>query len=737
MHRPNVAARAAAWSVRHRRLAILGWLSLVVAAFAMAGALGQDTLERSDAGNGDSQRADRAIDRAGFPDRVDEQVLVQARGSAGTTDPAFTSGVRDVVARLRRTPHVEDVRSPLAAANRGQVSDDGRSALVTFKLRGTDDQLGDRVDRTLAVTAAAQRAHPPLRIEQFGDGSADQALSEALTKDFHRAESLSLPITLAILVVAFGSLVAAGIPLLLGVSSVVIALGVIAPLSRLVPVEESISSVILLIGLAVGVDYSMFYLRRRLEERDAGRSPADALAVAAATSGRAVVVSGLTVMVAMAGMLLAGNAVFTSFGIGTMIVVAVAVLGSVTVLPATLSKLGDRVEAGRVPVISKRRHRSHESRAWGVVLDHTLRRPLLSLLLGAGLLLFLAAPALHLETVNTGVQGLPRDLPVMKTYARIQAAFPGGPLPAFVTVQAPDVTSPEVDGAIERLRVDAVATGLMSDPTLVTVNPRRDLAIVSIPLKGSGTDTTSNRALDALRDRVIPDTLGSVPGVRAHTTGLTAGSRDFNDTMQSHLPLVFGFVLSLAFLLLLVTFRSIVVPIKAIALNLLSVAAAYGVLTWVFQDGHLEGLLGFEAIGGITAWLPLFLFVILFGLSMDYHVFILSRIREAYDRGLGTEAAVEHGIRTTAGVVTSAATVMVAVFSVFAILPLIDMKEMGVGLAAAVLIDATIVRAVLLPATMKLLGDWNWYLPRWLEWLPRLEHEPAAPAPEVPAPAAA
>ncbi len=729
MHRPNIAARAAAWSAAHSRLAILGWVALVVFAFVLAGAVGQNSLDPSQAGNGDSQRADLAIDRAGFPERVDEQVLVQARGSMRATDAAFAAGVRDVVARLERTRYVQDVRSPLDARNANQMSRDGRSALVTFKLLGKNDTAKDRVQRSLDATAAAQRAHPDLRIEQFGDASSNKALSAAFAKDFHRAEFLSLPVTLAILVVAFGSLVAAGIPLLLGLSSVFIALGIIAPLSQIWPVEESISSVILLIGLAVGVDYSMFYLRRRMEERDAGRPPAEALAVAAATSGRAVLVSGITVMIAMAGMLLAGNAVFTSFGIGTMIVVAVAVAGSMTVLPATLSKLGDRVEKGRVPVIAKHRHRSHENRAWSFVLDHTLRRPVLSLALGAGLLLLLASPALHLETVNTGVQGLPRDLPIMKTYDRIQTAFPGGPLPAFVTVQARDVTSPSVDGAIERLRIDAVTTGLMSDPTQVTVNPRRDLAIVSIPLKGTGTNSTSNRALSVLRDQIIPDTLGAIPGVRAHTTGLTAGSRDFNDTMEAHLPLVIGFVLSLAFLLLLVTFRSIVVPIKAIVLNLLSVAAAYGVLTWVFQEGHLQGLLGFTAIGGITAWLPLFLFVILFGLSMDYHVFILSRIREAVDRGERTDQAVLHGIKSTAGIVTSAAVVMIAVFSIFGTLGALDFKMMGVGLAVAVLIDATVVRAVLLPSAMKLLGEWNWYLPRWLQWLPELRLEAPPPAP--------
>jgi uncharacterized membrane protein YdfJ with MMPL/SSD domain len=730
MHRPNIAARAAAWSAAHTRLAILGWVGLVFLAFLLAGSVGENTLRQSQVGNGDSHRADQAIDRAGFPDRSDEQVLVQARGGMNASDPAFTAGVRDVVARLGRTPYVQDVRSPLDARNDNQVSRDGRSVVVTFKLLGKEDTAKDRVRGSLDATAAAQRAHPDLRIEQFGDASSNKALSEAFGRDFHHAEFLSLPITLAILVVAFGSLVAAGIPLLLGLSSVFIALGIIAPLSQIWPVEESISSVILLIGLAVGVDYSMFYLRRRLEERDAGRPPAEALAVAAATSGRAVLVSGLTVMIAMAGMLLAGNAVFTSFGIGTMIVVAVAVAGSITVLPATLARLGDRVEKGRVPIIAAHRHRSHENRAWSFVLDHTLRRPVLSLVVGAGFLLVLASPALHLQTVNTGLQGLPRDLPIMKTYFRIQAAFPGGPLPAFVTVQARDVTSPSVDGAIERLRVDAVTTGLMSDPTQVTVNPRKDLAIVSIPLKGSGTDATSDRALTVLRDQIIPDTVGAIPGVRAHTTGLTAGSRDFNDTMKRHLPLVFGFVLSLAFVLLLVTFRSIVVPLKAIALNLLSVAAAYGILTWVFQEGHLQDLIGFRSVGGITAWLPLFLFVILFGLSMDYHVFILSRIREAVDRGERTEQAVLHGIKSTAGIVTSAAVVMIAVFSIFGTLGALDFKMMGLGLAVAVLVDATVVRAVLLPSAMKLLGEWNWYLPRWLQWLPAVHLESPPPEPE-------
>jgi RND superfamily putative drug exporter len=324
-----------------------------------------------------------------------------------------------------------------------------------------------------------------------------------------------------------------------------------------------------------------------------------------------------------------------------------------------------------------------------------------------------------MKTLNPGAAGLPHDMPIMQTYERIQSAFPGGPLPAIAVVQAKDVTSPEVTKGIEELKATA------SGPTDVTISPDKSVALVSIPLPGNGTDERSDTALVKLRDTTIPQTIGRVPGTETNVTGMTAGSKDFNDKMNSRLPVVFAFVLGLAFLLLLVTFRSIVVPLKAIVLNLLSVGAAYGVLTFVFQDGHFEGLLNFQSVGGITSWLPLFLFVILFGLSMDYHVFIISRIREAVDGGMKTDDAVAHGIKATAGVVTSAAVVMVAVFAIFASLSMIEFKQMGVGLAVAILLDATLVRAVLLPATMKLLGERNWYLPRQLRWLPKWEHETA------------
>ena len=724
MYRSNIASRAARWSARHRRAAILGWIAFVVLSLAVGSAIGTQNIADEDAGNGDSRTAERILADAGFPDDASEQAFIQARGDLRAGDPEFQAAIRDVESRLAHVPHVAELESPLAAGNADQISADRSSALITFEIRGDDEQALERVDAAEAAVAEAQDANPELRIEQFGDASLEKAASASLDEDFQRAEFLSLPITLLILVVAFGALVAAGVPLLLGITAVMATLGLLGPVSQLFPVDEAVSSVILLVGLAVGVDYSLFYLRRERAERRRGHSNERALEIAAATSGRAVLVSGLTVMIAMAGMFLTGNATFMSFAVGTIMVVAVAMLGSLTVLPAVLSKLGDRVEKGRIPFLHRLRRNDGESRVWNAILDRVLRRPLVSAVAAAGLLVALAIPALHMETKVPGSDGLPQDLPIMQTYDRIQAEFPGSPLPAVVVVESDDATGPQVAAAVRELRSQAIDTGLMNDPVNVTYNDRGDVGVVTIPMVGSGTDDRSIEALTTLREDLIPGTLGQVGGVDAYVTGATAGSEDFNEQMSSTAPIVFAFVLGLAFVLLMATFRSIVIALKAIVLNLLSVGAAYGVLVWVFQDGNLESLLGFESNGGIVSWLPLFLFVLLFGLSMDYHVFILSRIREAFDGGMSTGDAVTHGIKSTAGVVTSAAVVMIAVFSVFATLGALDFKQMGVGLAVAVLIDATIVRAVLLPATMKLLGDANWYLPSWLGWLPRVSNEP-------------
>ena len=719
----NLAARAGRWSAQHRRAAIFGWLAFVIAAVVLGSAVGTKHIPQSNDGTGESGRAQQILHDK-FPQPAGEQVLVQSP-TLTVTDPAFRAGIRDVVGRLSGLSTVEHVRSPLAPGNGGEVSRDRHSALVSFDITGSVDNADNRVGASLAATAAAQRAHPALLIQQAGDASATKALNKSFSDDFAKARTLSLPLTLIILVFAFGALVAAGIPVLLAITGVGATLGLVAVLSQFAAVDPSVSEVVLLIGMAVGVDYSLFYMRREREERAAGRDEQSALLAAAATSGRSVLISGLTVIAAMAGMYLAGDKVFASMATGTILVVAVSVIGSLTVLPALLSKLGDRVMKVRVPVVARRREQSSEPKVWSAIVDRVLRRPVVSVALAGGLVLALVVPAFGLHTSVPGLQGLPSGLPIVKTLNRMQAAFPGGAEPAQVVIQAKDVTSPLLTGAITRMERASLQTGLIHQPFTVVVNPAHDVAVVSMGLSGKGTDATSYRALDTLRGEVIPSTLGQLQGVKALVGGATAGSKDFNDSMKAHLPLVFAFVLTMAFLLLLLTFRSIVIPITAIVLNLLSVGAAYGVLVLVFQHTWAQGVLGFKSTGAITSWLPLFLFVVLFGLSMDYHVFILSRIREAHDRGRRTHDAIAHGIKSTAGPVTSAAVVMVAVFSVFGSLGALEFKQLGVGLAAAILIDATIIRAVLLPATMKLLGEANWYLPKRLSWLPRIAHEPA------------
>jgi uncharacterized membrane protein YdfJ with MMPL/SSD domain len=726
----NVAARAAGWSARHRRRAILGWLALVLVAYGLGTVAGTVLMTSTDLGVGDSGQALR-IEAAEFPNRqAGEEVLIQSR-QGHLTRRELRTAVGDLRTRFARIPVVTNVNSPLTPGNEGLLAKDGRSALLTFSITGSPDTAKDRVGPALAATAAVQRSHPELFVGEVGDGSANKAILTLVDHDFRKAEVTSLPVTLIILVFAFGALVAAGIPLLLGLTAVAAALGMTALLSHLLHVDSSINSVVLLIGLAVGVDYSLFYLRRDREERARGNSPDEALRRAAATSGRAVLVSGLTVAAAMSGMFLMGSRVFQSFGMGTVPVVLIALVGSLSVLPAILSWLGDRVDRGRLPYLHRAVGSGKSARFWPAVVGTVLRRPVLWGGLAAVLLVALAVPALRLHTADSGMQSLPRNLAVVRVYDRATQAFPGQPIAAEVIVSASNVTAPRIQAQIRAFERKALASRVLGPPFRTDVSASRHAERITVSLAGTGTDRASMHALAVLRRQVIPATVGGVPGVGVHTAGMTAASADFNAVMKARAPYVFAFVFGLAFLLLLLTFRSLVIPIKAIVLNSLSVAAAYGVLVLIFQDGRLQSLLGFHSFGGITSWVPLFLFVILFGLSMDYHVLILSRVREAYDSGLSTSDAVAQGVEATAGVVTSAAAVMVAAFAIFATLGLVEFKIMGVGLGVAVLLDATVVRAVLLPAAMKLLGDWNWWLPRWLEWLPRvggpLALEPSRP----------
>jgi uncharacterized membrane protein YdfJ with MMPL/SSD domain len=732
----NIAARMGRWSARHRKIAIFGWLAFVAVAFVVGTFfVGTKNIDPEQSGPGESGRMSKILDDS-FKQNDAETVLVQSK-SMTTDDPQFAAAVKEAVRTVSTSKDVGDVRSPFDPENSGQISRDGHSALVQFEIMTPELTVAqEKVKPIVADIEKIQQAHPELYVGVVGGATLENGLTPVFKEDLKKAGLFSVPVTLVILVLAFGALVAAGIPLLLALTAVVATMGLLALPSQLMPVDSEIAAVILLIGLAVGVDYSLFYVKREREERAAGRSEAAALEAAAATSGRSVLVSGLTVMVAMAGMFFTGDPTFSSFAVGTIMVVGIAVLGSLTVLPALLSKLGDKVDRAHVPFVGRFRPKDGEGRIWGAILDRVLKRPILSAAVSGGALLALAAPALHLHTSTPGPETYPTNIPVMKTFNRVQDAFPGEQLGATVVVKAADVGTPQVQEAIGQLKWRALASEQMHEPMNVDVSKDGTVAVVTIPIDGEGTDEVSNAALATLRNDIVPATVGALPGAEAGVTGGTAESVDWNNQMKSAAPYVFAFVLAFAFILLLAAFRSIVIAVKAIVLNLLSVAAAYGVLVLVFQHGWGKGLLGFEYTGGVVAFLPIFLFVILFGLSMDYHVFILSRVREAYDGGMTTEEAVAHGIKTTAGVVTSAAIVMVAVFSIFGTLSLLFLKQFGVGLAAAVLIDATIVRAVLLPATMKLLGDWNWYLPKWLEWLPHLERSerPDEAPDEVPAP---
>ena len=718
----NIAARMGRWSASHWKTAVFGWLAFVVAAFYIGNVVGTKNIKSEDTGTGQSHRADQIL-QDGFPksDALTELVLIQS-SSKTVRDPEFRATVNDVIAAVKDNPALKNIKSPYASANRDQVSNDGRTAMVTWEMKGQYDDAKPKIDAIEAAVNKVAEAHPAFYVGEAGSVSSEKALDKMFNDQLKQAGERSIPITIIVLLLVFGALVAVGVPLLLALSGVIATVGLVALPSQLVPMDSNVSAVILLIGLAVGVDYSLFYLKREREERAAGKGSRAAIEAAAATSGRSVLISGITVMIAMAGMMFAGDKSYLGFGIATMMVVGIAMLGSLTVLPALLSKLGDRVEKGKIPFLHRLRREGGENRFWKKILTPAMRRPGIAAAVAGGALLVLTLPVLHIHTAQSGMDALPSGAPTVETIKKIGDAFGHGETSMSEVAIKANIDSPATQQALAALKTKVEAAHLNTGSIDVTVNPSHTVARVDIPLVGKGTDSTSTAALATLRNDILPATVGKVDGAEFAVTGLTAQSVDGNALLKAKAPIVFGFVLVFAFGLLLVTFRSIVIAAKAVLLNLLSVGAAYGLLIVIFQWGWGESLLGFQGNGGIASWLPIFMFVILFGLSMDYHVFIVSRIREAYDRGMNTAEAVEHGIVTTAGVVSSAALVMVGAFAVFALMPILDMKEMGVGLAIAVLLDATIVRAVLLPATMRLLGEWNWYLPRWLEWLPRLEH---------------
>jgi putative drug exporter of the RND superfamily len=701
--REPVVQRVAGWSARHSKIAVFGWLLLVVAAVVIGQRVGTGNVPSYDAGQ--AGQAERVLNEPVVQQPDTESVLIQARpGQTLGSDPEFRHAVSVVVATLRRLPQsAADIQSPFTSPGLAK----GRSALVTFNVAGNPNNDDQAV--VPAANAIAALRVPGVSIAEAGGATLDRATGNSSTQDFHQAELTSVPITLVLLLIVFGALIAAGIPLLLAGTAVISAISLLAIPSRWLPVDTTTSSIVLLVGMAVGIDYSLFYLRRVREERTAGRGTREALHIAAGTSGRAILVSGLTVMISLAGLFLTGITVFSGIAVGTIMVVGVAMLGSLTFLPGLLSMFGKWTDRGRVPFLGKRRTAARESRFWGALARAVTRRPLTWGGTAAIALLALATPVLSLHLEEPGIaQDLPSNVPVVRTLDAIYQAFPGGPAPAEVVVTGQNLGGKQIASAVAAMNRYTSANGALREPITAQVFGRDQVLIVNVPLAGDGTDTTSDNALLALRNHVLPATLGKVPGIDYAVGGLTAGNYDSSSQLDTSIPWVFAFVLGFAFLVLWRTFRSVFVPALSICLNLLSVGAAYGLMVLIFQDGTLQGPLGFSAFGGITWWLPLFMFVLLFGLSMDYHVFILSRIRELRHRGTPAREAVSGGISHSAGVVTSAATIMVAVFSIFATLSIFEFKVFGVVMSAAVLIDATIVRGILLPAGLSLLGDRAW-----------------------------
>jgi RND superfamily putative drug exporter len=702
----GVAARLGGWSARHRKAAVAGWLLFVVLASVVGGMVGTRHLADHEIGAGDSARADTILADAGIENPASELVLLHSDERDG-----WRGAAEALVAKLQNTASVATIDDTVA-------SSDGKDGLVRFDLAGRYDSAVKNADPVFAAVAAVRAAHPEATISEVGDASVESWFSTVIGKDFQRAEWTAVPLALGILLVAFGAMVAAVVPVLLAVTAFLAALGLLGLFSHAVPIDDSTSSVMLLMGLAVGVDYALFYLRREREERAAGKDREAALAAAAATSGHSVLISGLTVMAAMGGMFLSGMALFDGFAMATILVVFVAMAGSVTVLPAVLSMLGDKVDRGRPATWFRRgaagagKNPQARSGRWvETALRPVMKHPRVAVAVGTGALLLLALPVTTMKTAQLDVDQQAPGTEIAVAYQKLTEAFPTGPLPAQVVLKVADTADPRVDQALAAFRDRVAASDSFGQPLQVTTHQTEGILTVDVPLAGNGSNATSQAALKELRNEVVPQTLGRAElgaGSEAKVSGMLAQSEDFDHQLHKGLLPVLLCLALITFAVMAFAFRSWVIAATALVLNLLSVGAAFGVMTAVFQHGWGAGLVGTAGVGAIESWIPMFTLVILFGLSTDYHVFVVSRIREAVESGMDTTSAVKYGIARTAGVVTSAAAIMVGVFAVFATLSMQDFKQMGVGLAAAVAIDATVIRIVLLPAVMTLLGDRNW-----------------------------
>jgi uncharacterized membrane protein YdfJ with MMPL/SSD domain len=696
----KLVGRAARTSARRPKLMIALWLLLIVACTFGGSMAGTRNLSTANSGSGESGQAMQRMQQAGLLNRFNESVVVKSASSAETS---ATSDA--VVSHVKQTKYVSAV-SPNAATR-----DHGRTALVQVTVRGDPDQQANRVVPLESTVKKVATAHPQAYIGEAGDGSFNRADNNTISSGMQNAEMIAFPLTLLILIGAFGALVAAVVPLILGLTSVGAAIGALGLVSQIAPEGSTTSSVVMLMGLAVGVDYSLFYIRRERAERRNGAGPEAALMASAQTVGRAILIAGVTVVIGLAGLLFTGNPVFVSMALGAIVVVAIAVIGSLTVLPAMLSLLGDRVDKGRIWGRRAARRAANGTGAaarqdrgfWHGLATAVTKRPGFSAITAIVILTLLATPLLSMRLGNPGSQDLSPSNPTVKAQRLIDSSFDGGTDSAQLVVEGHNLNAHRTD--LLRLGHDGRRAAGGADGQ-VSVDLARDgnTAVVNIPIPSGGL-TQQDHNVQTLRSTLKPATKHLIPGATALITGDDASNVDFNHQMAVMIPIVIAFVLALAFLLLISTFRSAKLAIAVILLNLLSVGAAFGVLTELFQSHWAGQLLGLRSFGAIVDWLPLFAFVVLFGLSMDYTVLILERASEARRRGASAAAAAAEALGATGSTVTSAALVMVAVFTAFATVPLISFAQLGIGLAAAIAIDATIVRGIALPAVLTLLGD--------------------------------
>ncbi|HEX2275143.1 MAG TPA: MMPL family transporter [Acidimicrobiales bacterium] len=703
------------------------WLFVLVLAGFFSGRLLKDatTEEFAITNNPEAQQAaDLIEEKLRGPDRAVESFIVSSQ-TATVDDPAFRAYVERLQGELLALGKdvVEGVTTFYDTEDRSMVAggdpETARTTVMAAVLAGDVQTAQDHADKLKAAVARA--ATPGFTTQLFGPASLNDDFLKANEENLANGEKFGIPAALLILIVVFGAVVAALLPILIGIAAIFVAVGLVAVVGQVWNFSFFVTAMISMMGLAVGIDYSLFFVSRYREERQRGKEKLAAIEAAGGTASRAVFFSGMTVVLALMGMLLIPNTIFRSLAGGAIFVVLVAVAASITLLPALLGLLGDHINRLRV-------HRRPSEGAgkqggfWDVVTRAVMRRPVVSLLAGVGVLLVPAVFWTQMHTGFAGVTTLPESFESKRAFEALAKDFPGGmSSPVEIVVDAP-ADDPAVQSGVERLQA-SLATDPFLGPSQVEVNAARDLTLVSAPLKGDPSSDAAVEAIERVRDDYVPQAFPEGTPGKVVTGGDTAFNKDFFEITSEYMPLVFAFVLGLSFILLTVAFRSVVVPLKAILLNLLSVAAAYGLIVLVFQKGVGNDLFGFQKVEAIEAWLPLFLFSVLFGLSMDYHVFLLSRVREHYDQTGDNTESVAYGLRTTAGIITGAALIMVAVFIGFAQGELVSFQQMGFGLAAAVLIDATIVRSILVPASMKLLGKRNWYLPRWLEWLPKVQVE--------------